>query len=166
MTTPAQLLSDFQALRRTRAGGDLPRMQSAGLQQQHHSFDQPAALWAALSAHAPEQGWLQFQSHQLAFRDGLPSPAPEWGALLQAEAVTADGLSLAAHRPPAGGWVLVESRHLEQGDALCDSVHHLAHDPRLGRLAYRRYWRLDPMLGAVQTAACLIGFDQNDTKGA
>ena len=166
MTTTAQLLTAYQALRRTQAGSELPPMQSAGLQQQHHRHDQPAALWAAFMAHAPVQGWLQFQSHQLVFVDSLPDPAPEWGALLQAEAVTADGLSLSAHRPPAGGWVLVESRHLEQGDLLCDTVQHLTHDARLGKLSYRRYWQLDPKLGALQTAASFTGFDPNHSKGA
>ena len=166
MTTPAQLLTDYQTLCNTRAGSELPRMHAAGLQQRQQSFVGHAELWAAVTAYAPVTGWLQFQSHQLAFRDGLPSPAPEWGLLLQAEAVTADKLSLSVHRPPSGGWALIESQHLPQGDLLCDCVHHLAHDPRLDRLRYRRYWRLDPELGTVQAAACFIGFGHHDAKGA
>lgn len=170
----SQLLADYQALR---AGdqrkkredkdkdSDLPEMQPAGLQQQRQTFDQPDALWAAFAAHAPQQGWLQFQSHQLTFRDDLPAPAAEWGALLQAEAVAEGGLSLSVHRRPQGGWVLTESRHLQAGDLLCDQVRHLVH-AAADTLAYRRYWRLDAELGAVQTAACFIGFQPLDSKGA
>ncbi|MEW6559361.1 MAG: hypothetical protein AB1412_04075 [Pseudomonadota bacterium] len=162
----AQLLFDYQALRRTQAGSDLPEMRAAGLQLQQHRHAQSEALWAAFSAYAPEQGWLKFQSQQLAFSNGLPSPAPAWGALLQAEAVTADGLSLAVHRLPGGDWTLIEKRHLDVGELLCDQLDHLAHDPRFGALRYRRYWTLDPELGPVQTTACFLGFQPNDTQGA
>lgn len=162
-----QLLNDYQALRRSRAGHDLPDMRAAGLQQQRHVHARSDAIWAAFSTHAPVQGWLQFQSHQCAFQGALPAAAPDWGTLLQAEAVTAGGLCLAVRRRPGGDWVLVESRHDEQGDLLCDVVDHLAHDPTLGVLRYRRYWRLDPELGATQTTACFLGFHHpNDNKGA
>lgn len=163
--TPSQLLADYQALRRQHAGSDLPSMKAAGLEQHRRHHTQPDAIWSALSAHAPQQGWLQFQSHQLSFREGLPSPAPEWGVLLQAEAVAADGLSLSVHRRPTEGWVLTESRHIEEGELLCDIARHLAHAAS-GDLAYRRYWRLDPALGAVQMASCFIGFEQKNSQGA
>jgi hypothetical protein len=163
--TPSQLLADYQALRNRPAGSDLPSMQAAGIEQHRQHHAQPAAIWSALCTHAPRQGWLQFQSHQLSFHDGLPSPPPEWGALLQAEAVTTDGLSLSVHRHPQEGWVLTASRHLETGEQLCDIVRHLAHADS-GALKYRRYWQLDPKLGAVQTASCFIGFEQKNSQGA
>ncbi len=162
--TPSQLLADYQALRNRPAGSDLPSMQAAGLEQQHHRHAQPAAIWSALRDHAPRQGWLQFQSHQSSFHEGLPSPPAEWGALLQAEAVTADGLSLTVRRQPQEGWVLTTCRHLEAGELLCDIVRHLTHADS-GALTYRRYWQLDPVLGAVQTAACFIGFEQQKSQG-
>lgn len=163
--TPSQLLADYQALRRRPAGSDLPTMQAGGLEQHRQRHAQPAAIWSALSDRAPRQGWLQFQSHQLSFREGLPSPAPEWGVLLQAEAIAADGLSLSVHRHPQDGWVLTTSRHLETGERLCDVVSHLAHAAP-GALMYRRYWQLDSALGAVQTASCFIGFEQKNSQGA
>ncbi|MGC9185170.1 MAG: hypothetical protein ACP5GC_06960 [Thiomonas sp.] len=168
--TPSQLLHDYQALRqgllRSRAAEDLPPMRPAGLQQTQQDFAQPDALWAAFSAHRPTQGWVQFQSHQTGFDGALPSPLPHWGWLLQAEAVTAEGLNLAVSRLPSGAWSLLERRHLDTGDWLCDELEHCAHDPRLGALRYRRYWALDPTLGPVQTAACFIGFAHNHTQGA
>jgi len=162
----SQLLSDYQALRRSHAGSDLPVMRAAGLQQHSHLHQQPDTLWAALHAHAPVQGWLKFQSQQMAFSNGLPSPADSWGVLLQAEAVTADGASLAVHRLPSGAWTLLERSPLDSGDLLCDEYEHLAHDPRLGALRYRRYWTIDAELGPVQITACFLGFASNDTQGA
>lgn len=161
-----QLLADYHALRGSRVGAELPAMRAAGLAHHltpHHSAQ---AVWAALQALGPRQGWLQFQSLQLSFTDGLPEAHPEWGALLRAEAVTAQGDSLAVHRLGADRWNLLRFEHLPQGELLCDSVQHLGHNPALGALRYRRYWRPDTELGPVQITACFIGFEPNDPQGA
>lgn len=122
-------------------------------------FDDPDALWAALAESAPTQGWLLFQSLQLACHHGLPSPRGDWGVLFAAEAVTAEGESLAVSQDGAGGWVLVRLRHDPGGNGLCDTLRQYVHDPITGRLTYRRYWRFDPGQGYVQERACFVGFE-------
>lgn len=117
----------------------------------------PDQVWPALQALNPTQGWLQFQSHQTAFHDGLPDPAADWGLLLAAEAVDAEGDSLTLNADGAGGWRLARLRHQPDGDGLCDEVRQLARSGE--QLVYRRYWQRDPEQGLVQQRACFIGFE-------
>lgn len=161
----SQLLDDYQSLRRTLECFELPDMCAATLKQQVHVYARADEQWQALVAQRPIQGWLQFQSYQCAFSEGLPHPEREWGVLLRAEAVTAGAVSLNMNRRPAGDWVLVENQHEPGGEWLWDDVTHLAHHGAMGRLCYRRYWSMDRELGPVQVAACFIGFDQHHAKG-
>lgn len=138
---------------------DLPELRQGGCLQDLeviHDFD---ALWKHLEVLWPVQGWLQFQSRQLAFHDGLPALESAWGMLLSAEAVLPEGESLRLGLGTAGGWSISRLTHLAEGDGLCDEVRHVAHDPNTGHLRYRRYWRIDEDQGAVQEHACFIGFE-------
>ncbi|WP_297451793.1 hypothetical protein [Ferrovum sp.] len=162
----SHLLDDYQSLRRTLKCFELPDMCAATLKQQAHVYVSANAQWQMLAEHRPIQGWLQFQSYQCAFTDGLPQVKQEWGVLLRAEAVAAGAVSLNLNRRPAGDWVTVESQHIQGGEWLCDEVAHLAYRDDLGYLRYRRYWSMDRELGPVQVAACFIGFDQSDARGA
>ena len=138
------------------AGAFAEPMARAGLHLETRSFEAADEAWAALREAAPHAGWLQCQSHQQAFFDGLPERDPAWGAPLAAEAVVSEDETLRLHFD--GRWHLTRCRHLPEGDYLCDRVRHLVHGhPK--RLVYRRYWRLDPARGAVQAHAVLAGIE-------
>ncbi len=141
----------------------LHSMQAGGLTIATQAFDDPDALWQALQQHSPAQGWLQFQSWQGLFLDGLPEVAADRGLLLQAEAVCADGSSLAIGPDGQGGWRLSHYRPADDGDLLWDEVAHIAHDGA-ACLNYRRYWVEDAEQGLLQRLAILIGIEQNGGK--
>jgi len=119
-----------------------------------------------LQRHAPQQGWLQFQSHVLAFTAGdLPQPAPDWGVLLAAEAVDPNGCSIHLRQSGSGGWLFTVCTPAREATAetdtdlaLADEVTLMATDKAPGPLHYRRYWQLDPETGAAPAFAAFIGF--------
>ena len=122
----------------------LPRMEPGDLQTSSTVLTDADAAWSALREAQPAAGWLMFQSHQCVFRDGLPGePAPEWGALLAAEVVVDDDTAIAAQYMGPSGWQVVRRVDQNAGEGLVDEIRLLAHDPGLGGLRYRRYWRLD-----------------------
>ncbi len=135
----------------------LPNMtQGAPKQESRQTLSDPDQVWAALQNARPTQGWLQFQSRQQYFTDGLPDREDDWGCLLAAEAVTAQGHSLTLRQAPGPGWILTAHSHDEQGNGLWDEIRHRLHGAN-GFLVYRRYWRQDEVQGYVQALACLIG---------
>lgn len=138
----------------------LPQMTGATLHRQTTTHANAQSLWEALAACGPTQGWLQFQSRQFAFFDGLPESLPEWGVLLAAEAFTTDGDSVNVSLGPSGTWLLLRSHHAAGTELLCDEITLLAHGPETGALHYRRYWMNDPTQGFVQVAACFLGFEK------
>lgn len=155
-----QVLEDYQRLRSQPLWRSLPAMRSGGMSLRTDAYETHEALWNALRATKPLSGWLLFQSYQQAFDGELPTPQPKWGRLLQAEAATQDGRSITVSRPPRAGWRVVATEHQITGDLLWDECRHLAYDPKLGVLRYRRYWRDHPELGLIQVAACFFGFSQ------
>ena len=160
--TPEQCLDAHRKLVRETQGSPwadafAEPMETAGLHlEDPRSFEAADEAWAALSEAAPRAGWMQCQSHQQAFFDGLPERDPAWGVPLAAEAVVSEDETLRLHFD--GRWHLTRCRHLLEGDYLCDRVRHLVHGHRK-RLVYRRYWRLDPNRGAVQAHAVLAGIE-------
>ncbi len=120
----------------------------------------PDEVWAAFQNAEPRQGWLQFQSHQQYFTDGLPTPEPDWGCLLAAEAVTMQGHSLSLRQNPGQSWILAIHSHDEQGMGLCDEVRHRLHGAN-GFLVYRRYWRDTAERGVIQHLALLTAIEIN-----
>ncbi len=117
-------------------------MYKGGLSETVDTADTPDAAWSKLGAAKPMQGWLQFQSHQALFEDGLPEPEDEWGAILAAECVLDDQTSISLHRGPRGRWHLITSRDDEQLPGLIDDTRHLAAEKGKA-LHYRRHWTLD-----------------------
>jgi hypothetical protein len=125
--------------------------------------------WTFLRGLAPREGWLQFQSHVVAFGSReLPEPADDWGLLLAAEAVLPDGGSLAL-RPDGRGalraTLIVPASREDPGDAtigvLADRVRHRATGRVPGgakALNYIRYWQADPDRGLVPVLAAFEGF--------
>jgi hypothetical protein len=149
----------LEAYRQIAARHELPTMEHGSYESvAPRSFADPQLLWAALVAAEPKQGWLQFQSKQLPFREGLPQPQDHWGYLLAMEAVDARGRCILVNPDGAGGWRLSFHEHRNHGDLLWDQVVQLAHDPATGRLRYRRYWKYDTEQGYVQVLACFTGF--------
>lgn len=137
----------------------LASMATCGLETTHEDFDNAETAWRALAQTAPQAGWIQWQSHQKHFHDGLPEPNPDWGALIAAETVVSDTESLRLDYLD-GRWRLTCYRHDPNGDAyLCDETRHLLHGARDRYLHYRRYWKLDEHQGALQTGAVFIGID-------
>lgn len=118
----------------------------------------------ALADLAPREGWCLFQSGQLAFRGGWSDPPGEWGAILAAEAVTADGRSLRLGRDGGGRWAITVTGHDPGGEGFWDEVEHAASDPGSGKLRYRRYWRLDGQYGAVAVDVCFLGFSKGSSS--
>lgn len=159
--TPEQCLDAHRKLagkthRTPWAGAFAESMEAAGLHLETRSFEVADEAWAALQEAAPRAGWLQCQSHQQAFFDGLPARDAAWGVPLAAEAVVYEDETLRLRFD--GRWHLTRCRHLPEGDYLCDRVRHLIHGHRK-HLVYRRYWRLDPARGAVQAHAVLAGIE-------
>lgn len=117
-------------------------MQTGGLRETVDTADSPDGAWSRLSAAQPIEGWLQFQSHQTLFEDGLPEPQEDWGVILAAECVLDDQASLSLHRGPQDRWHLITSRDDAQVPGLTDDTRHVAAD-RGKALRYRRHWTLD-----------------------
>lgn len=136
----------------------LPTLEQGGYTTELKSIADPNEVWSALAACAPAHGWLQCQSGQFAFTAGFPEQDTAWGLPLAAEAVCADGDSLALGLDGTGGWLLTRHHHLVAGELLHDEVAQLAYGSKAGVLRYRRYWRHDPEQGYVQVQACFIGF--------
>ncbi|MHB1798139.1 hypothetical protein [Metallibacterium scheffleri] len=138
---------------------ELPEMHTGSYTMTQQTCTSEAQLWAHLAEHAPRQGWLQFQSYQLAMHGELPVRDPRWGMLLAGELVDAEGCSIAIALDADGAWLVSRFEHQATGDDLWDEVRHLAHDPKTGTLRYRRYWRHDAEAGFVQDHGCFIGFE-------
>lgn len=151
------LLESYGALReRIR---ELPEMHVGGYEMTQHTCVSEAEAWAHLATHASPQGWLQFQSHQLAMHGELPVRDPCWGVLLEGEMIDAEGNTIAIALDVDGAWLVSRFEHQVDGDGLWDEVRHLAHDPKTGTPRYRRYWRHDADAGLVQDRGCFIGFE-------
>jgi hypothetical protein len=162
-----QLTTTLEAYRRLRTrvvGGNLPEMEIAALHLETHQEPTPAAAWEALVNWQPQQGWLQFQSQTVAFVDSrLPEPEANWGLLLDAEALDAQGRSLTLRTVSPGVVQRVIAQPLPAGvggqDYLTDEVVQLA-TKKTGHkmLFYRRYWRQDALDGLLPFFAAFQGF--------
>lgn len=142
----------------------LPKLHRGGCSVEPMHYADSDEVWSALVSSSPRQGWLQFQSKQLAFDRELPVWKADWGMLLAAEATTVQGGSIALGLNGSGGWIVTHYRPLPDGNLLYDEPLQLAHDPELGALRYRRWWRCDPDQGFIQVFACFIGFDKGETE--
>ncbi len=117
--------------------------------------------YKALEDFSPTQGWVGFQSANRCFTAGdLPPMDNETGKLLAAEAVNAKGESLHIRYDGAGRWFVTHYIAEAGDDCLAETVAHIANDKKLGKLRYRRFWRIDPEHGAEPYAACFIGFGE------
>lgn len=149
----------------------LPKMEDQTFTLKTTPIEPPLAsaeeAYRALEDFSPTQGWVGFQSADRSFTAGeLPPMDNETGQLLAAEAVNAKGESLHIRYDGAGGWI--GARYVAEvgGDRLADMVTHIANDKandkvndkKLGKLRYRRFWRIDPEHGTEPCAACFIGF--------
>ena len=156
--SPDQLRQCFQVLCEdpgVKTWGLAP-VQTAGFEATHEDFDNAEAAWQALDQAAPTAGWIQWQSHQTHFTDGLPQPESDWGALLAAEAAISETESLRLDFLD-GQWRIIRYRHIEEGgDYLCDLTYHLLHGTHDRYLRYRRYWTIDSDQGAVQVRAVFV----------
>lgn len=148
----------------------LPALAPARCRIQTRLLGDPENALTELQGHEPQQGWLQFQSHVVVFVAGdPPQPSSDWGLLLAAETVDASGRSIHLRQTGAGGWVLVVCSPLNGAAGagaddlvLADQVTQLATGKAPGPLRYRRYWRLDPDIGATPAFAAFIGFDRTE----
>lgn len=112
-----------------------------------------------LKAFDKATGWIGFQSANRHFTGQVPAMDETTGILLNAEAAGTDGnASLHIRYDGAGGWIATEYRQAPGGSYLSDNVTHIAHDPKLRKLRYRRYWCIDAEQGAMVHAARFVGF--------
>ncbi|MEA5446823.1 hypothetical protein VCB98_13430 [Gammaproteobacteria bacterium AB-CW1] len=154
------MISAWEKLRRSDTVKGLPEFRASGLEMEHETIQSHEALIQQLEAFEPTAGWLQCQSRQWLFRDGLPdmkSAAEQHGELLSAEAVNDRGQSLAIRQDARGGWHLTRLTPEAEGPYLCDTVSHRAATEAGQHLHYRRYWRHDKDLGFRPFTAGLIG---------
>ena len=135
---------------------DLPLMNTGGCDIETCRHESAEAAWQALASAEPTAGWFQCQSAQQSFIGALPAHQPEWGALLAAEVVAADGDSLRIEYQN-GLWRETRYHHRDDGDLLRDEVRQFLHSG--GQLKYRRYWRHDPEQGWVQSHACFVAIE-------
>ncbi len=153
------------------AGGEnrLPKMENQTFTLKATPIEPPLAsaeeAYSALEDFSPTQGWVGFQSVDRSFTAGdLPPMDIETGKLLAAEAVNAKGESLHIRYDGAGGWIGARYVAVVGGDRLADIMVHFANgktnDKKLGKLRYRRFWRIDPEHGTEPYAACFIGFGE------
>ncbi len=154
-------METLDAYEKFRESAKLPRMwQGAPKLENMLTLTEPDEVWAELQVKVPTEGWLQFQSCQQYFTDGLPTPEPDWGCLLAAEAVTAQGHSLSLRQNTGQGWTLATHSHDEQGTGLCDEVRHRLHGVN-GNLVYRRYWSDAGERGYIQHLTLLTAIEIN-----
>jgi len=154
-----EVLEAYQALAIQKGKDRMPSMQPGGVWVDSLTVEQQDVVWQELTKRQPMQGWLLFQSQQMAFHQGLPKLRDEWGFLLGCEAVAESGDSIAILQDGQGGWCILDYRHHAEAEGLWDEVRQYAHDPATGRLCYRRYWEDAPGQGFVQQHACFIGFE-------
>jgi len=154
------MISAWEQLRSSDAVEGLPEFRATGLEIEHETIDSHEALIQRLEAFEARAGWLQCQSRQWLFRDGLTdmkAEAEQHGELLSAEAVNGQGQSLAIRQDARGGWHLTRLTPESEGAYLCDTVSHRAATESGQHLQYRRYWQHDKDLGFRPFTAGLIG---------
>ena len=157
-------METLDAYRKFHESAKLPPMwQGAPRLENTRTLTDPDEVWAQLQDEEPTQGWLQFQSHQQYFIAGLPTPEPDWGCLLAAEAVTSQGHSLVLRHGAGQGWLLTTHSHDEQGNDLYDEVRHRLHSAN-GFLVYRRYWSDDAERGFIQQLCLLSAIEIHDDR--
>jgi hypothetical protein len=161
-----ELLDAYDQVRRKH---DLPAMECAAATVTRRLTLAPGPdrgvdedAWTFLHGLAPQEGWLQFQSHVATFTDSdLPEPMEDWGLLLAAEAALADGGSLVL-RPDGRGslYATLTTPAAGAGTAfLADRVRHRATGRAPGKaINYTRYWQADPERGLVPVIAVFDGF--------
>lgn len=160
---PAQLMKAYALIAKKHG---LTSMEQAGCSVSRKEFSDPIEAWRELQKFSPQQGWIQFQSQVTAFQNAqLPEPDDDWGCVLAAETVDAQGRAMHLRQSPAGGWHLYLMTPRDAADAatgevyLVDEVKHLASKKAFGgRLRHRRYWRMDADSGATPAFAVFQGF--------
>lgn len=154
------MISAWDKLRGSETLAGLPEFRATGLRIEQKTIQSHDGLMQQLAAFKPSAGWLQCQSRQWLFSDGLPdmnAAADEHGQLLNAEAVNAEGQSLAIRQDARGGWHLTRLHPEADGPYLCDTVSHRAATGAGDNLQYRRYWQHDNDLGFRPFTAAFIG---------
>jgi len=140
---------------------NLPCLRAGGFQQEEPvTYAHWEALRSALATLDLAQGWLQCQSHQQLFCQGLPELQPEWGVLLHLEAIGGDGVTTEIRYQGEQGWLQYRLKDHADGDGFSDTVEHLAHGKK-GKLRYQRYWHQDSEQGCIQVRSRFIGLTED-----
>ena len=137
----------------------LPEMQLATLAIERRDLADPAEAWAAFRDLAPTQGWAQFQSKVVVIAGAvLPEPHRDWGFLLAAEGLDAQGRSIVLRQGPQGAPLLVIATPDAPGAEtyVADELTHLGTAAAPGPLCYRRYWSTTGDMGPVPVFAAFI----------
>lgn len=145
---------------------DLPPMQLYSLSITPERINSVVKVYEQLVDFQSTQGWTGFRSANHFFTDGqILVMDGETGPLLAAEAVNANGDSLHIRYDGAGKWIVTRYATVKGNDFLADSVEHIARiDTKLGKLRYRRFWRIGQKHGAEPFAACFIGFKKEGVE--
>lgn len=144
--------------------GTLPEMAPGNIDWQTETLATADAVDDRLQALAPVEGWIMFQSENVAFRGGKPLPVAdaERGVILAAEGIDTNGTAFQLRQNGGGAWVLTQYHQSEGKAYLCDTVRFVSADPALGDLWYRRYWRFDNQQESRPVVACFVGFGGQD----
>lgn len=161
--SPERLLAAYAEVAKKHG---LPHMELAAVEVNSRDIPDTESAWSEFARFAPVEGWLQFQSHVVAFKAGiLPAPEREWGVLLAAEAVNAasgviqlrpnetGGLRLSISCPSAS-----DDGSMDQSVMLADTVRHLGTEKAYGTLRYRRYWKVGSDIGPVPVLGIFQGY--------
>lgn len=141
---------------------ELPQLAKCRLASSSRLVREPAALWDALRAFAPEAGWLQTTGAVIAVR-GADDLRDDAGLPLAAELARGpSGLLLRRRRD--GWWLLQLDEREHEGEAVAADEVCLLATHGADKLVYRRYWRLDEEQGLMPFATRFARFQ--DAEGS
>jgi len=156
----------LQAYRQMPKDMGLPDMEIGRVSWECQRLASRPAVLAKIQGFQPDAAWIGFQDTNI-FIDGggVGESYPDThGEVLSAECwngKTRQSLHIRHDGHPEGAWLATCFQAGEGGDYLADGFALIATEKTLGKLKYRRYWKIDPERGAEVFLACFVGFGKS-----